>query len=343
LTAAFTGSGYVNSILGFSHGFDLYVNDDGQEDLEDKTDRIFMKGLDWIQEVSRKANFFLFLHTYEAHQPHLHRYFIKDKFMGGRLSNHKNMTRFPFDFVPTSEEKEFAVNLYDSSLFHLDQYLGILMDKLERMKLLSNTLIIILSDHGEDIWDHKTFGHGEMYKEVLHVPLIFYNFLGTRGGTVIENLVSLLDLYPTLAEVHDLKLAKKSMFDGIDLSYLLQEQKPLNREKIFSECLRSLYAKFTQYHDISVMDGHYHYIQGLDRRYSSAFLEEFFSVKDDIFEKYDLSESFSRGAEDYRRACRKLFLNIFRSNDPIPCAESAPYSKIEELELAEKLKSLGYL
>ncbi len=341
ITGAFTGDGAVDSALGFSNGFHFYVNCLDIEQRKDKSEKIFKKGINWIKENGGRINFFLFLHSYEAHQPHFHRYFARKPLNMGRLRGHKKIVQVPYEFVPTLEEKEFAVDLYDSSLLHLDRYLGLLIEKLEKLKLLSNTLIIILSDHGEDIWDHEWWGHGGMYDEVLHVPLIFYNFGGVKPGTRVQSFVSLLDIYPTLAAAHKLKPDLFFLSDGKDMFPLFQG-KSLNRTKIFSECLISPESDDHPWYYLCLKDEHYKYLQRKSYDGLKIQEEEFYDLYKDPFERKNQAGQMPQKVEEFRNACEEQFHKII-DDAAFLSDQELEYSPVETLELVERLKALGYL
>lgn len=339
-TAAFTGGGAVCSEFGFSNGFHLYINDEGTTGNKDKTEKIFRKSIEWIKKVNKSGNFFLFLHTYEVHQPHLHRYFIKKGSRGGRLSRHKNITKIEFS-NPTPEEKEFAADLYDSSIYRVDQYLGRLMDELRHLKLLDKTLIIILGDHGEDIWDHEDFGHCEMYEEVLHVPLIFYNLPGIPPGSIFENLVSLLDLFPTLIKIHKLTPTQALSVDGIDLSPLFQKTL-LPPRKIFSECWVSSDPDNINQKDISVIDENYHYIRRFEQTTLSILREQLYFIPNDPLEQRDIAKLLPKKLKTYQTLTDNFLSKISSPKEKDAPPEKLPYSGEEESKLMDKLKALGY-
>ncbi|MFT4945292.1 MAG: arylsulfatase A-like enzyme [Halovenus sp.] len=87
--------------------------------------------------------------------------------------------------------------LYDAELRYLDRRLGELFDALEREGELSETLVVVTSDHGENLGDHDLMAHQYcLYDTLTHVPLIIRGpgvDPGTRDGHV-----ELRDVYPTL-------------------------------------------------------------------------------------------------------------------------------------------------
>ena len=64
-------------------------------------------------------------------------------------------------------------DLYDAELSLISRTIGDLVRGLEARSLLDNTLVIITSDHGENIGDHNHLDHVfSLHDSVLHVPLI---------------------------------------------------------------------------------------------------------------------------------------------------------------------------
>ena len=97
-------------------------------------------------------------------------------------------------------DRQRIVDLYDGSLAYTDRQLGRLLRGLVRRGRLDRTLVIVTADHGEELWDHKKFFHGQsLYDELLHVPLLV-RLPGVGHGRVVEDVVRTVDLVPTIAE-----------------------------------------------------------------------------------------------------------------------------------------------
>ncbi len=65
--------------------------------------------------------------------------------------------------------------------------------------MLANTLIVLTSDHGEELYDHGGWKHGQtLYEEQIHVPLLFRWDGRIQPGTRLAGTVRLVDLLPTL-------------------------------------------------------------------------------------------------------------------------------------------------
>ena len=120
---------------------------------------------------------------------------------------------------------------YDDEVASTDREFGRFLDLLRFLDLYDSSLIVLLSDHGEELGDHGGFGHGRtLYEEVLHVPLII-KFPGSRwAGRTVDQPVSTLDMVPTLLEVLGVDLAPGE-HDGRSLSGLLGPDREARPER----------------------------------------------------------------------------------------------------------------
>ena len=226
---AFTGGGFVSSVYGFSKGFDMYQEGSGGVHRQDAAEYSCELVAEWLDTHSKDKNFFLFVHTYQPHDPYACPEPYRDIFLSedakwrhinlmGHLGGRSNL------FKPLPEgERQNIEDLYDGEVRYTDEALiGPLIQKLKQLNLYDRTLIIFTSDHGEEFYDHKSWGHGhQLYDESLKVPLLV-KFPGSRfQGTKISNIVSLVDVMPTILEelridISELSLDGKSLFPAIE-------------------------------------------------------------------------------------------------------------------------------
>ena len=102
----------------------------------------------------------------------------------------------------TTHDVDFMRGVYDGALHYVDAMFGVMMAELERRDLLDNTVIIVLSDHGEELGERGLFNHRFSLNEaVLKVPLMVRMPNASRGGTRVSEWVSLLDVMPTLLQM----------------------------------------------------------------------------------------------------------------------------------------------
>lgn len=108
--------------------------------------------------------------------------------------------------------------IYYAMCAETDAMLGELLDETDRLGLAENTVFIFSSDHGENNLEHRQWYKMNMYESSVRVPLIVAG-PGVRRGKIVDNVVSLIDLYPTLADIAG--LAKDGDLDGESLIPLL--------------------------------------------------------------------------------------------------------------------------
>lgn len=100
---------------------------------------------------------------------------------------------------PTTEEGWAAWRaLYDAAARYVDEQIGRVITALEKRGLAEDTLVVIASDHGEELGDHGDISHHfRLYEHNIRVPLLFH-----RSGIAakrIDALTTHLDLAPTMA------------------------------------------------------------------------------------------------------------------------------------------------
>jgi arylsulfatase A-like enzyme len=91
---------------------------------------------------------------------------------------------------------------YLQEVEYADRQIGRLLAALDDRGLLDNTVIVFTSDHGEGLGDHNHVGHiHQVYDTLIRVPLIMAARSGLPRGLRVPDAVSLVDLFPTVAEI----------------------------------------------------------------------------------------------------------------------------------------------
>jgi arylsulfatase A-like enzyme len=136
------------------------------------------------------------------------------------------------------------VALYDGEIAFTDSAIAGLLGGLDSRNLTENTLIVFLSDHGEEFFEHGGFEHGHsLYQELIHVPLLFALPGKLTEGARISRPVRLLDVAPTILDFLDIDPPPD--FEGVSIKPLLtgggQPQDPGNslipRDLAYAEAL----------------------------------------------------------------------------------------------------------
>lgn len=219
-TAAFTEDAYVGSEFGFGEGFDTY--DDGEADLtadsfQGVARQTFAKAAAWLQRRSGRP-YFLFLHTYEVHSPYAPNRLVvdrlaRDKDAGLRAAWEEREANYRHDpitelaFNSGMERDLDAADLariellYDAEVVGLDRELSRFLDFAKGLPAFDDTLLVITADHGDEFGEHGYLGHGEtLHAGALRVPMLFWSPRLLPVPRKVEQVVSLLDLAPTIAE-----------------------------------------------------------------------------------------------------------------------------------------------
>lgn len=141
------------------------------------------------------------------------------------------------DFEP--EDTPGVRALYDGEMRVLDDWVGERLEKLRSLDLLDDTLIILMSDHGEELLERGHVGHssanlmGTLYDESLMVPLIMWHASALPKGRAVKGLVSVMDVMPTVFEILGLDLAEPA--EGKSLLPLVRGGSGNPHEEIFAE------------------------------------------------------------------------------------------------------------
>jgi arylsulfatase len=96
-------------------------------------------------------------------------------------------------------ERERLVDLYDAEIRYVDSEIGRLLAELDARGYGQDTVVVVLSDHGEEFADHGGWFHGiTLHGELLRVPLIFRDWRGELETGLRRDPVELLDVPVTL-------------------------------------------------------------------------------------------------------------------------------------------------
>ncbi len=94
-----------------------------------------------------------------------------------------------------------CIDAYDELTLFADRQIARLYQAIEALAPAGRTLWVVTADHGEGLASHGVAGHGgRIYQEQLSVPLVLHASDGSISPRVVDELVSHVDLLPTLAE-----------------------------------------------------------------------------------------------------------------------------------------------
>ena len=338
-TEAHTEGGNVSARLGFDQGFEVYREHRSAESVFEEAGR----ALDRFAQDYDGAPFFLFIHTFEVHDPYVPPAEFADQFVEPSYSG---------DIVGSKEELESLAgganywarhteywkrvdpndpadiqhlkDLYDAGILFTDSHFAAFRKHLRRLDLEDETIVVVLSDHGEEFSEHGAFLHNSLFQEILHVPLIFRfpASMGITSGRRIQGVVRLIDVMPTLLEV--LALPAPEHLQGASLLPLLAvEETPVR--PVFSQWLAGGRI-------VALRDGEWKYIRVKQQ-------EQLFDLSTDPKESVDRLSERPEVLVRLRAQVDEII------GDSYAFAETLTWTPPPELDqkTRDQLEALGYL
>lgn len=203
-----------------------------------------------FQELSKKKTpFFLYLHTMDAHRP----YKIDDEFMPDFTELPAGNKRMVYLSRAEKRKKDKGARVdldrviaeYDATISQNDKSFGDLIREMKKLGLYENTLIILMSDHGDEFYDHGAFAHGRnLYQEVLRQVLVIKLPEQLMKGTRTHENVQEIDIFPTLLDLAGVPVPESALGKSLKdfLFYPKSVELPLH-DAIFSETKQDLILK----------------------------------------------------------------------------------------------------
>jgi arylsulfatase A-like enzyme/Tfp pilus assembly protein PilF len=180
-TAAFVGSSVLKRQFGFSRGFAHYDDEMPKLDphkiagdyAERRAAEVVDKAVAWLASKSGKP-FFLWVHVFDPHSP--------------------------YD-PPSPFREKYSGRAYDGEVAYTDRELGRLFAAVERKSAPENTLIVVLSDHGESLSDHGEYTHGVfLYDSTLRIAFLMAG-PGVPKGLRVKPQARAIDVLPTVLDL----------------------------------------------------------------------------------------------------------------------------------------------
>jgi arylsulfatase A-like enzyme len=321
-----------------------------------------------LADVAPGEPFFLFVNYIEAHgpndppEPHRSRALASRSSAGSSsplIDRARRRGAKQYYLEPASiSPAEFALlnDLYDGEIAYLDELIGGLLDALQARGHLDDTIVILTSDHGENLGDHGHFRHiFSLYGSTIRVPLLILLPGGPRAGEVRTEPVGLVDVFATVLAAAG-ATAPEGSARGRDLlgDLAAQAEAPIIAEYYFPLQALGLFGSDATAIHRPALAPHLRRLrsielEGLRFIWSSDGRHEFFDVAEDPDERRNLHGE-PRLAERERRLRTHLdaFVQSGGGPRPLPDAAQRPDDlggAFEDLDpaSAELLRELGYL
>jgi arylsulfatase A-like enzyme/Flp pilus assembly protein TadD len=305
-TGAFVAAYVLDSKWGLNLGFDTYYDRFDLSryetislgEVQRPANEVIDQVLPWL-EKNKGGKFFTWVHLYDPHTP--------------------------YEPPPPFDER-FPDHPYLGEIAFTDAQIGRLWAFLEANGLSNNLFLVLAGDHGESLGEHGESAHGYfVYQAALHVPLIFVTPFPKLQGVVSPEVVSLIDIMPTLCEMTGAPTPPQVQGNSLVPAFFDPRRTPEH------------YAYSETYYP------RYHYgwselraVQ--DQRYKLilAPVPELYDIARDPGEEKNLVYLEKKAYEEMRAAADR-FIALASQN-----AYELDVSKVDE-ETREKLAALGYI
>ena len=128
------------------------------------------------------------------------------------LKAYQDISSYP----PFSDKKSLElIRAYAATTSYVDAQVGLLLNELNTLDLVENTVVVLWGDHGFHLGEHGLWRKNTLFEASLRLPLIVSIPGQTHTGIKTNALVELVDIYPTLCDVCHLPLA--SELEGISM------------------------------------------------------------------------------------------------------------------------------
>ena len=206
-TVGVTENGWLAGRFGFDQGFDVY-----RADLLGNLGRTLAATMAELEAHGEDGPWFLFVHTYTPHQPYHapreYRLRWADPETGGlawpeALVPMEEYLRFRSEvFLPAPSDIVAFRDLYDGQVAWSDSLVERIVSWLDGRGLAEQTIVIVLSDHGEEIFERGEFDHiNSLHEEVTRVPLVIRAPGRVPAGRSVSFPVSLIDVPATVLDL----------------------------------------------------------------------------------------------------------------------------------------------
>ena len=181
---------------------------------------------------------------------------------------------------------------YYACVSYVDALTGRLLEKLDQLKLTQNTVVILWGDHGFHLGEQGLWTKANNYELSTRVPLILSIPNLTTQGIQTDALVEFVDVYPTLAEICQLKEPKG--VEGISFMPLTKNPKRPWKKAAFSQYPRSIsgnrHRKQGDFMGYSIRTDLYRYIEWRNVKTRLVQARELYDHQADPQEMKNLAE-----------------------------------------------------
>lgn len=297
----------------------------------------------WNEQLNPEKPFFLWLHYFGAHGPYLNGQKLAAQELDPEYAGIVAPKKFRLNRIMTEgiqltdADQQHLDALYDAAVMGTDRYIGYMLTLLNERRLLDRTVIVLLADHGEDLYDHHGYLYHacSVYQTGLQVPfgLVAPGILA--AGATVSGPVELVDVAPTLIDL--LGLEPPTELHGHSLLPLLTSKPP-------AASARQAYSEYGSTAIHTVTDGRWKLVDNPEEFVPICFQGaptdlyplqrvELYDLESDPQELHNLAAQRPEKVAELQGLIRHRFTGLGERNQPQDVPE----------DLKEELRALGYL
>ena len=361
-TAAVVANVFAGKGSGLEQGYDFIRYEDKFVNLEAVEQ--------WLDDQGR-GPIFLYLQSMEPHYPLVPPLKLIRRFGSADLATRRTVSALWRDYIALTKwdsdnkhplgstdntaaqraliakllqfRKQIDV-LYDASVAWADHNVGQLVKLLKKKKLWDHTLLIVVSDHGEELYEHGGWAHDQsLYEELVRVPMIWrFPDLKSRRRRIAYP-ANLIDLVPTLAEyLGHPEIAAGAR--GVSLMPAVLERSPQQQPKAFISSVRINYRKYFKPWKIERGDFNINVYRGNHKAIWNVEPDqvELYDLSADPTEQNNLAAERAQLAQQLRQVARD-WLAARPDFSFTAAADQLPTLDALDQDTRERLRALGYI
>ena len=213
-------------------------------------------------------------------------------FSNREMAHYVDLAEFPEPWdkeKPSAEKVQYLLHAYYACVSYVDAQIGRLLKALEDEGLADNTIVVLWSDHGWKLGEYSAWGKRTNYEIDTRVPLIISAPGMKHTGKRTNQLVELLDLYPTLCDLAGIDIPQ--FVDGKSLRPVLNDiDKPIHEGATSQYYRRDGEQEYMGY---AIRTDRYRYVEWRDFQSGAVRARELYDHRSDPNEKKNIAATAS--------------------------------------------------
>ena len=366
-TASIVSTPFVGKATGLERGFDYLLEYplvlrqvDKRTDAGTDSAALNRVVFPWLDR-HRSEPFFLYAHATDPHAPYdppapydskfanpsedaifkrdYERFHSHHEYGGAAVLNRAMCVKAgvnPDAFIRRAKDR------YDGEILHNDRNFELLIGKLKQLGLFDNTLIVVLSDHGEEFWDHGWTGHGQsIYNELTHCMLMMWNPALLGSPQHVKEPVQLIDVMPTILDLFGLE--PPPVMEGQSLLPLIRSRPFKRRGLVISSKFAAVKPQGlvpeNSTDSFAIIDGRWKFIYRKQAAKADIKKVELYDRIHDRAEQHDVAAQHPGEVEKKTSELAQWIAAQNKVRSLVGEKGTAPLDK----QTIERLRSLGYL